>query len=83
MVYFLSLLNVSGNFRIYKPIEEMIDTTVNNTFNGITYDKSVTFSTNIGCKIYRVHVIVDNPNCVEPVDDYGLKLFPNPTNENV
>ncbi len=83
MVYFLSLLNVSGNFRIYKPIEEMIDTTVNNTFNGITYDKSVTFSTNIGCKIYRVHVIVDNPNSVEPVNDYGLKLFPNPTNENV
>lgn len=82
MVYFLSLLNASGNFRIYKPVTEMIDTVTQNSFNGVVYDKSTTFSTNIGCKIYRVHVNVPTTGCID-VKETDLKLYPNPANDVV
>ncbi|MCQ2959942.1 MAG: glycosyl hydrolase family 8 [Bacteroidales bacterium] len=80
MVYFLSLLNVTGNYRIYKPVSEMIDTTVYDSFNGIKFDKSTTFSTAINGKIYHVNVIVEKTD-IKTTKDCGLILYPNPANE--
>lgn len=78
MVYFLSMLNISGNFRIYKPTTgmEIIDTTVNDTYNNVTYTKPTEFSYNEGCKIYHVHVNVKTN--VAPTSDCGTILYPNP-----
>ena len=82
MVYFLAMLNVSGNYRIYKPLTglEVIDTTVYDTYNGVTYDKSTTFSYNQDCKIYRVHVIVETTG-LNDVKSSGTVLYPNPATE--
>lgn len=82
MVYFLSLLNVTGNYRIYKPLDnvDVVDTTVYDTYNGISYNESTTFSYNDGCKIYRVHVIV-NPTGCNTIQSNHTTLYPNPTNK--
>lgn len=81
MVYFLSLLHTSGNFKIYKPAPETIDTTVYNEFNGVTYTEPTTFTTNIDCKIYNVNVLIDSSSLSKNESNKEISIIPNPAKD--
>ncbi len=63
MVYMLSMLHATGNFRIFKPTPEVVVETLSGPspveFNGEEYTKDTTFKTLIDCKIYDVTITIE------------------------
>lgn len=84
MVYFLSMLHASGNFKIYKPTPAMVDTTITGkgsvTFNGVKYTENTKFTTYYNCKIYNVTININNTGVELVSSNSSLGLNPNPTN---
>ena len=62
LVYFLGMLNASGNFRIFKPAPEVIDEELSGPapieFNGEEYTEDTTFMALVDCKIYNVTITI-------------------------
>lgn len=63
MVYMLSFLHASGNFKIWKPEIEVNDVVVEGKgsveYNGKTYTESTTFCEFVDCEYNNVSIIID------------------------
>ena len=80
MVYFLSMLHVSGNFKIYKPVPETVDTTATGTFNGVKYDNDTTFTAIVDCKVYNVTIKADHTG-TDNLAAESFSVSPNPARD--
>lgn len=57
LVHYLSMLHLSGTFKIWKPKPTVEKKTVEgNEYNGVTYDKETTINAFEGCKLYEVTI---------------------------
>ncbi|OWV16559.1 Endo-1,4-beta-D-glucanase Y [Fibrobacter sp. UWH9] len=57
LVHYLSMLHLSGTFKIWKPKPTVEKKTVEGTeYNGVTYDKETTINAFEGCKLYEVTI---------------------------
>lgn len=83
MVYFLSMLHVSGNFKIYKPVPVVTDTTVYNSFAGVTYQADTTFLSYFNCKVYRVQVLINKSSLPFVGATASVDVSPNPSSDGV
>jgi oligosaccharide reducing-end xylanase len=87
MVYMLSMLNVSGNFKIYKPAPEQVDTTITDPyqviFDGEIYTENTTFSTFYKCKIYNVTIEItgETTSLGEQKEEADFYIVPNPVKD--
>ncbi|MCQ2959843.1 MAG: glycosyl hydrolase family 8 [Bacteroidales bacterium] len=81
MVYMLSMLHATGNFRIFKPTPEVVVETLSGPapviFNEEEFTKDTTFKTLIDCKIYDVTITIEESAATYTVtfEDYdGTEL---------
>ncbi|MCQ2108494.1 MAG: glycosyl hydrolase family 8 [Fibrobacter sp.] len=57
LVHYLSMLHLSGTFKIWKPKPTMEKKSIDgNEYNGVTYDKETTINAFEGCKLYEVTI---------------------------
>lgn len=84
MVYMLSMLHVSGNFKIYKPVPTTIDTTITGVdeveFNGDVYTSSTSFTTLYNCKYYNVTIDIIHSGIANNDADV-MTIAPNPISD--
>ena len=63
MVYLLSMLHASGDFKIFKPTPDVVTQTLSGPapveFNGESFSKDTAFKTLIECKIYDVTITIE------------------------
>ncbi|MCQ2608580.1 MAG: glycosyl hydrolase family 8 [Bacteroidales bacterium] len=63
MVYMLSMLHATGNFRIFKPTPEVVEENLTGPapieFDGVEYSKDTTFKKLVDCKIYDVTITIE------------------------
>ncbi len=82
MVYMLSMLNASGNFKIYKPAPEVEKKNLNGVgsveFNGKTYTESTQFCTMIDCIQYDVTITVTSSTGIDEAVANKMSITPNP-----
>lgn len=86
MVYMLSMLNVSGHFKIWKPAPAEKDTTITGNgsvvFAGETYTASTNFCHFDKCTNYNVTIVVNNATDVMDEEaEANLQIVPNPADE--
>ncbi len=88
MVYMLSMLHASGNFKIYKPAPEQQDSLLTGRdeviFDGKAYTEDTTFTAFYDCKIYNVTIEIDgeptSSNLVSNDQD-DFRISPNPVKD--
>ena len=83
MVYFLSMLNASGNFKIYKPAPESKTVNLQGegsvTYKGVTYTKDTTFCVMSDCVQNNVTIkITASTDNADVEADEELTIAPNP-----
>lgn len=86
MVYMLSMLHVSGKFKIWKPAPEIVEKKISGPspveFNGKQYTESVNFCEMIDCKQYNVEITVEakkgGTGVEEVANETSLQITPNP-----
>lgn len=87
MVYFLSMLNASGRFKIWKPAPETDEITLEGetsvTFDGEEYTESTEFCKVIDCVHTKVNIIVANGTAVEDVKGEGIQIYPSPAETEI
>ena len=81
LVHYLSMLHLSGNFKIWKeaPKNILTKTVEASEYNGVTYDKETTIDSFEDCKLYKVTIKPSNTTNVEDVENNdAIVLMPNP-----
>lgn len=87
MVYFLSMLNASGRFKIWKPAPETDEITLKDdvsvTFDGETYTESTEFCKMIDCVNTKVNIIISNETDIKDEEADAVRIFPSPAESEI
>ena len=86
MVYMLSMLHASGNFKIWKPAPAEKDTTIKGTgsveFDGETYTESTNFCHFMNCTNYNVTIEVESSTeTLDARNEKSVLITPNPADD--
>jgi hypothetical protein len=85
LVHYLSMLHLCGSFKIYKPMPEIKEKTVEGpVYNGVTYTESTTIDAFEDCELYKVTINVnkestDNESIA--ADNNSVEIAPNPAKD--
>ena len=87
MVYFLSMLNASGRFKIWKPAPETDEITLKDaksvTFDGETYTTSTEFCKMIDCVSTKVNIIIGNETDLNDATADDVNVYPSPAEAEI
>ena len=85
LVHYLSMLHLCGSFKIYKPMPEIKEKTVEGpVYNGVTYTESTTIDAFEDCEVYKVTINVDKvstDNESIAADNNSVEIAPNPAKD--
>ena len=85
LVHYLSMLHLCGSFKIYKPMPEIKEKTVEGpVYNGVTYTESTTIDAFEDCEVYKVTINVDKESTDNEsiaADNNSVEIAPNPAKD--
>ena len=92
LVHYLSMLHLCGSFKIWKPApvieEKLVSGSGSVTYNGETYTETTTITSFEDCQLYNVTIEIEDlvggsvGESLTEAGEYGVKLYPNPSNGN-
>lgn len=87
MVYFLSMLNASGRFKIWKPAPETDEITLEDatsvTYDGVTYTESTSICKIIDCVSTKINIIIGSGTGLNESTSDKIKIYPSPAETEI